>query len=171
MEPVNSSRGVSTGQLWARPLRGSCSCPPHFLGFAGLKAALRAPFAFPFVVASLVFLGCNVSSQEIAITPVPRTAEQECRGLEDRLRRMMSAQDSTRFALEQRIYYQGGLVRVSIELASAEAQLPSGYGLQVEGRAQNLIQALLPLQELCQLSNEPQVLSVMVPSEIRLLGR
>ena len=93
----------------------------------------------------------------------------ECAGLEDRLWRMMSSPDPSRFGIEQDIYYQAGMVRVIVEFEAGFADmgsgLPPGYG-QVEARSGSTVQALVSLEKLCQLSNEASVRSVMAATRI-----
>ena len=128
-------------------------------------------FFFLSVVAAAVFLSCQTSDKESGGGLTPPARSQGCRGLEDRLYRMMNASDPARFAQEQSIYYSRGLVRVAIELSGPDASLPTGYEIQVEARAGSSVQALIQLGELCRISSEPEVRSVMVPFEVKPKGK
>jgi hypothetical protein len=76
----------------------------------------------------------------------------------------LAAPDPAAFAAQHGITYADGRVRVEIDLAAAEGDLPAAYGLVVEARYRQLVQALAPVETLCDLANDPRVNVVRPPT-------
>lgn len=102
------------------------------------------------------------------MSPVERPARQYPR-LESRLEELVRAPDPVRYAQTHGIALMEGKVRVLIELAVPD--VPPGYGVEVELRQGNRVQALVPVGQLGPLSQAPGVKSVRIPAAIIPLGR
>lgn len=113
-------------------------------------------------------MACGVGREERpTIAP---TKTNPCPKLEDRLYRLAQAQEPAQFAQQTGLHYLEGRVRVVIEMVDLGAAVPTKYPLLVESRSDGLIQALVPLDILCDLSQEPQVKLVRSPLAAVPLG-
>ena len=83
----------------------------------------------------------------------------ECPRLESVLYHLMQVSDPAAAAADASLSYDDGGVRVEIVLAG-EAMPTASTGLVVEARAGALLQARVPVSELCDLSNDPEVVVV-----------
>lgn len=75
----------------------------------------------------------------------------------------MKSPDPASFATQRILYYIDGSTRVIIELESPEVSIPQGYDVRVETIYETLIQALVPVENLCLLSNENGISHIRVP--------
>jgi len=96
-------------------------------------------------------------------TPGPPLAD--CPRLESVLYQLATADDPAAFAVSHNLYYDGGTVRVVVELQRPDDNFPAGYGATEEARSGDRVQALVPIDQLCRLSNAPQVRFVRAPIE------
>jgi len=69
------------------------------------------------------------------------------------------------FAETNGIFYKEGKVRVVIELINEQANIPEGYGVVIEKRYKNMVQALVPIENLEALSKSPLVKFIRIPKE------
>ncbi|MBI4640237.1 MAG: hypothetical protein HY731_06055 [Candidatus Tectomicrobia bacterium] len=88
-----------------------------------------------------------------------------CPKLEDLLFQVTQSSDPERTANQRGLFFSQGRIRVIIELTSPAVSLPTGYSLVIETRFQSLVQALVAVQDLCRLSEEPSVRLVRAPFE------
>jgi hypothetical protein len=109
------------------------------------------------------FTVIKVSTDTVAITLRPRSSE--CPHLESRLYDLIVAQDPTDLARTMGLFYEDGATRVVIQLATPETDTSflAEYGAQIETQTGSLVQALVPPERLCDLSNDPQVKFVREP--------
>lgn len=146
----------------------------------------------PFIIAGvatmtiIVFIGCAPAAQPTPtvpaatltatvvvsttppVTPLAVTAtpsQADCPKLESRLYQLAIAGDPAAFAESHRLYYVDGNTRVVIELQSPDENLPEGYTILVETRRGASVRALVPIKDLCRLSNESKVRFIQVPME------
>jgi hypothetical protein len=89
----------------------------------------------------------------------PAKAAVDCPRLESRLCQLVQAADPTSFAAGAQLEYADGRVRVIVELVSVDEPMPA-YGQTEEARYQGLVQAVVALDQLCALSNDPAVAAV-----------
>jgi hypothetical protein len=66
------------------------------------------------------------------------------------------------------IYYQDGKVRVVIILTDKNDQIAERFDLLVEATSENMVQALVLLTQLGELSNEPYVKFIQLPCKPKL---
>jgi hypothetical protein len=113
---------------------------------------------------TVTFTVAQVSTDTISITPHPRPSE--CPHLESGLYDLAVAQNPVELAKATGLFYEDGKTRVVVELATPETDISflAKYDAQIETQAGSLVQALVPLAELCNLSNDPQVLFVRKPN-------
>lgn len=86
-----------------------------------------------------------------------------CPKLDSALAELYQASDPERYAREHGLEWIEGRVRVVIELRAEGSALPQGYDVAVEARNQRLVQGLVRRDQLCPLSNEPEVVQVRRP--------
>lgn len=67
------------------------------------------------------------------------------------------------YARAHGIPYEDGKVRVVIELINEQTEVPQGYGLTVEAKYKNMVQALVPAENLEKLAEDPAVKLVRTP--------
>jgi hypothetical protein len=105
----------------------------------------------------------QVITDTVAITPRPRPSD--CPHLESRLYDLIVAEDPADLAQTTGLFYEDNATRVVIELASPEtdASFLAEYGARTETQTGSLVQALVPLTKLCDLSNNPRVEFVREP--------
>ena len=106
----------------------------------------------------------QVSTDTISATLRPRPTG--CPHLESRLYDLTVAEDPAGFAQTMDLFYEGGATRVVIQLATpgADTSFLAEYAARIETQTESLVQALVPAEELCDLSNDPQVKFVRGPS-------
>ncbi len=97
--------------------------------------------------------------------PSREPGQASCPNLESRLYNLTTATDPATYATDNGLYFADGKVRAVVELQNADTVLPSGYNAVTETRNGALVQALVPVAELCRLSNESQVRYVRAPFE------
>lgn len=112
---------------------------------------------------TVTFTVTKVSTDTVAITPRPRSSE--CPHLESRLYDLTVAQDPTDLAQTMGIFYEDDATRVVIQLAAPRTDISflGEYGAQIKTQTESLVEALVPVEKLCDLSNDPQVKSVREP--------
>lgn len=93
----------------------------------------------------------------------PPDHAQDCPRLDSQLFQLSRSVDPERFASGAGLDLNSSGALVVVELA-AGAEVPRGHGLDVEARYANLVQARVPLSELCALAQEPAVVSVAPPA-------
>jgi hypothetical protein len=87
-----------------------------------------------------------------------------CVNLDSRLQQLASADDPAAFAQTSGLEYDGARVRVVIELSGDAGPDPAVYGLDIEGQYANLLQARVPVDQLCAVAGDPTVSGVRPPS-------
>jgi hypothetical protein len=92
------------------------------------------------------------------VTPTPLSAEG-CPHLAPKLIDLVQARDWPAFAQSNGIEYFNGSVRVIVQVQPS-GDVPLGYGTRSETRAGDDVQAVVPITQLCSLSNDPAVLAV-----------
>lgn len=99
------------------------------------------------------------------IDQTPTSQAMNCRRLDDDLLGLIHAPDPAVFAARHALFYDGGRTRVSIRLVAPEGDLAQRYNLQVETRSRIIpyIEALIPINNLCALANDPCVGFVRPP--------
>ena len=132
---------------------------------------------FIVLVAALVFMGqkegCSpepptesVTDQEIGDkaekTPYPK--------LEARLYQLTRSKDPSTFAEASGLYFSDGKVRVIIILAHISSTISSDFQIVPEGQFGDLLQAMVPVDQLCEISEEPYINFVRPPLQPGLLG-
>jgi hypothetical protein len=112
---------------------------------------------------TVTFTITQVITDTVAITPRPHSSE--CPNLESRLYDLTVAQDPENLAQTKGLFYENGATRVVIQLATPEADTSflAEYGVQIETQTGSLVQALVPPERLCDLSNDPRVKFVREP--------
>jgi hypothetical protein len=112
---------------------------------------------------TVTFATIEVSTGTVSVTPHPRSSE--CPYLESHLYDLIVAEDPVGLAQTMGLFYEDGATRVVIQLATHEADISflSEYGAQVETQTESLVQALVPVEKLCDLSNDPRVRFVRGP--------
>jgi hypothetical protein len=76
---------------------------------------------------------------------------------------LTQAVDAEPLAASLGLDYSSGVVLVVIELSGAEGPDPAMYQFVVEAEYANLLQARVPVQQLCPLANDPSVIRVRPP--------
>ncbi len=102
--------------------------------------------------------------EEVPLTPVPKPTH--CPKLDSALYELMAAADRSAYARQHALQYEDGAVRVTLELASDQAVLPSSHRITIEERLERLVRALVPVDNLCELSNDPSVRMIRVPTPV-----
>ena len=83
--------------------------------------------------------------------------------LESALYQLTQVQNPDEFAKTRGLYLEEGRVRVVIELHNATDMIPDGYGATIETHYENLVQALVPIENLINLSNEHNINFIRAP--------
>ena len=96
-------------------------------------------------------------------SPQMTSYAQDCPKLESHLYRIAQSSEPERTANQSNLYYSKGRIRVIIELTEPAVSPPEVYSLIIESRYAALIQALVAIQDLCTLSQEPSVKFVRAP--------
>ena len=116
------------------------------------------------IAAVLVFSACQPpllgQGAEPAGSP-PVISAEDCPRLNSQLLQLVNAPDPAEFASSAGLEMEDGAVRAVVELAGET--MPGIEGVVVERSYANLIQALVPIELLCDLSNDPQVKVVRPP--------
>jgi hypothetical protein len=113
---------------------------------------------------TLPLAGCGGPQKE-GTTSVPKQSDYP--NVESRLFQLATAENPAEFAKANGLDYFE-MVRVIIVLNAPDASVPEGIrGLVVEGRTQEMVQALVPVQSLLELSKQPQVKLIRSPSLIK----
>ncbi len=76
-----------------------------------------------------------------------------------------SGGDVADMAARHGIYFRDEKIRVIIELEGDDTPIPEGYNIEVEGRRESLVQALVPVDKLYEISEAPGVNYVRVPQK------
>lgn len=99
------------------------------------------------------------------ISPTPTSKVMSCPRLHADLLALSRASDPGAFAARHRLFYEGRRTRVGITLVAPEGDLAQRYNLQVETRSRIIpyIEALIPIDNLCPLANDPRVGYVQPP--------
>ncbi|MFH1712943.1 MAG: hypothetical protein ABH896_02030 [Candidatus Jacksonbacteria bacterium] len=90
--------------------------------------------------------------------------------LETQLYRLTQAKNPSSFAEEHNIYLADNKARVVIELPDELTRISPEFNLIEEGRAGKLLQALVPISKLCELSEEPSIHFIRKPLSPMPLG-
>jgi hypothetical protein len=110
------------------------------------------------MVGLLILSGCGPrGEQPNAKTKEPPPKQEDYPKLEGRLFQLAIAEDPIEFARQRDLDHRV-VVRVLIELESPDSPIPDG--ICVEGRFGKRIEALVPIDRLLTLSQEPQVKAV-----------
>jgi len=100
-----------------------------------------------------------------AVQKLPTLTQEACPRLQHQLLGLMQASNPIQFAFDHSLYLTADAqVRVIIVLIDEEAAVPLEYLRQIETWYGDLLQAVVPVVDLCALSNEPQVNFVRAPS-------
>jgi len=83
--------------------------------------------------------------------------------LESVLYQLTQTQNHDEFAKTRGLHLEDGKVRVVIELYNASDTIPDGYGAIIETRHENLVQALVPINSLMELSKESSINFIRAP--------
>lgn len=76
---------------------------------------------------------------------------------------VLHALDPAALASQRRIEFRNGRVAVEVGLAADENDLAALYDLHILGRTDPYLYALVPIHNLCALSNDPRVGVMRVP--------
>ncbi|MBS7654968.1 hypothetical protein KEJ50_00460 [Candidatus Bathyarchaeota archaeon] len=129
---------------------------------------LRKFLKYGLLIAILASLAISVIiAQKSFFTPFKSSKKPE--KLEASLQKLIEVyskgENVESFAEANRIFYEEGKVRVVIELVNEQAEVPEGYGVVIEKRYKNMVQALVPINNLESLSNSPLVKFIRTPKE------
>ena len=91
------------------------------------------------------------------------SAKTQSEKLESVLYQLTQTQNHDEFAKTRGLHLEDGTVRVVIELHNASDTIPDGYGATVETRHENLVQALVPVNSLIELTKEPSINFIRAP--------
>jgi hypothetical protein len=123
-----------------------------------------------------VAIGASSSAQEQEPTSIPtpfeefqppvleRSAGQNCPRLDTRLSQLAASPDPVAFAASARLTLGPSGVLAIVEIAGVDGLDPNAYGLTIEGQYANLLQARVPLDQLCDLATDPAVSRVRPPA-------
>lgn len=111
----------------------------------------------------LVLLGIGLLLIATVLLIIHKPQEAKCPKLDTVLFKLSQSSNPKEYASKQGLFYSNGRIRVEIKLTSQDVRLPNKYSIQVEKRYRDLLQALVPIDKLCPLSNEPQVKLVQAP--------
>ncbi|MBI2906299.1 MAG: hypothetical protein HYX92_01445 [Chloroflexi bacterium] len=115
------------------------------------------------LLGGLLVLACGPAAPAgPASSPTPAKST-DCPKLENRLYQLFASPDPAAFAQQYGIGYSDGAVRVVVEMGDKEGRLPAGYSIKEETRSGGLVQAQVPLSELCRLSKEGSVKAIRLP--------
>ena len=108
---------------------------------------------------------CLAACAQQSGLPVPSRSltSADCPRLDSQLAQLVAAADRAQFASGAAIDVNASGARVLIELAQG-ADVPPNHAISVEARQDRVIQARVPIDDLCPLSREPTVVSVTVPT-------
>jgi hypothetical protein len=100
-----------------------------------------------------------------SVIVMPGAAQkQQPENIESVLYQLVQAQEREDFALNHGLYLKDGKVRVVIELNNdTEAPDFERYGVEIETRYENLVQALVPVDNLINLSEESNINFIRTP--------
>ena len=90
------------------------------------------------------------------------TKSERSKNLESSLVELTQSSDPEVYAQKHGLYFANGRVRVVIELDNPNYALPASYGVE-ETRYENMIQALVVINKLLELSESPFVRFITIP--------
>lgn len=109
------------------------------------------------------FSTIQVNTDTVSIVSPPHKIE--CPHLESSLLNLSVSEDPEAFAQSHLLFYAENATRATIELLTPndDTSFLSEYNAHIETQTESLVQALVPLPDLCALSNDPQVKFVHAP--------
>jgi hypothetical protein len=96
------------------------------------------------------------------ITKKPERLESSLRQIAESY---ASGDDVIDLAEQQGIYVKDEKLRIIIELEQEDTPLPEGYNIEVEGRHGSLVQAMIPIDKLDELTEAPGVKYIRAPKK------
>ena len=128
------------------------------------------------VILILVFAAWSCRAREAQLTELPGPGsgdlppgavkpgkQADCPSLESRLYQIVSAEDPVSLVEKLGIALTDGQVRVVIELAGEDESAIEQFDVEIETRIEKRLQALVPYEQLCELSKASGVLAVRLP--------
>lgn len=144
-----------------------------------MKTKLTSLLGGVFIVlaAALVFMGQQCGLE----LPIESIMDQEighegnktpCPKLDTRLYQLTQSENPSEFAEANKLHFSDGKVRVVIVLADTLSIVSSEFHIVSEGQAGNLLQAMVPIDQLCELSEEPYIDFIRPPLQsVSLSGK
>jgi len=118
------------------------------------------------LVLSLIVLIAGCTNEQGGNGTVTGTISKNQPGnLESVLYQLTQSTQPNEFAKERGLYVKNGKVRVVIELENKTGTIPPGYGIVEETRYDGLVQAMVPINRLIEISREQGVKVVRVPNK------
>jgi hypothetical protein len=88
----------------------------------------------------------------------------DCPGVESQLSQILQAPDPLEIADQLGFRVQDGKIQVSLILADSDATFLADYDVEVTKQVEMDVQALVPVDRVCELATVEQVLAVRLPS-------
>ena len=97
-----------------------------------------------------------------------RSFNETCLHLASRLYELYLSDDPETFARANGLYFEDNTTRVIIEISEPGVDISflSMYEIQIETQTKVLVQALIPITKLCDLSNDPKAKAINEPREV-----
>jgi hypothetical protein len=128
--------------------------------------ARRSPPILSCVLGVSALIGTACSAQVSSAGPLPSHPPdhtQDCPRLDSQLFQLSRSVDPAKFASGAGLELNSSGARVVVELATG-ADMPSGHGVVVEAQYANMVQARVPVADLCGLAQESAVVGVVPPT-------
>ena len=105
----------------------------------------------------------GVADQGDAVDPGTGSGKTPYPKLDTRLYQLTLSKDPAAFAQLNDLHFSDGKVRVIIVLIDTLSSVSSDFQIDFEGQIEKLLQAMVPVDQLCALSQEPYVNFVRPP--------
>ena len=115
------------------------------------------------------FAGCtdsknlSVDTEELDLPKEAVEVKSQFPKLSSVLNELSQSEHPADFAESRDLHFADGKVRVIIELADPSAQIPERFKIVTEGHYSNLLQGMVSIEQLGELSNEPYINFIRAP--------
>lgn len=113
------------------------------------------------LITPVPFYGCDCKNNVCTATILQ---ENECSNLDNRLYQVFQSSEPSKLAQELNLSVKDGKIRVVIVLDQEESSFLEDFGLEIETQRNRDVQALVPIDQLCNLANTDGVVEIRVPA-------
>ncbi len=130
-----------------------------------MKRTAKTPLLFLLILMAINLAGCSRPTDQIDPDTLPTTEKNTtCPDLDSMLFQLTQSETPLETAEKLGLNLQDEKVQALLMLESENTVLPEQFDLEIGTRSGAQVQAFVPIDQLCDLANTPEVIAIKTPA-------